>query len=270
MTTTLPELEAHTLSQGQYRIHYVAAGDPQRELIIFLHPAFSDHSSFSAQIDTFAQHYRVVAVDMIGHGKSQVTDGRGSIAAMSALVAGVIAQEGYTQAHVVGVSLGALIAQDVAAHFPDQVRSLTVVGGYPIGGTSKAIQRAQGGAIVTMLFLLIVSMPRLRRYVAKTSTLHPHAREQFYRSAQAFTRRSFGVLGGMNKVMQPIYQPQRQPLLIVTGDHERSILRAAASAWQRQEPLATHRVVANAGHCAHMDHPDGFNALLLEWLREKA
>lgn len=267
---TLPELERHTLNHDQYTIHYVAAGDPQRELVVLLHPAFGDHTCFSGQIGPLAEQYRVVAIDMIGHGKSQVGGTPGSIADMRAVVAAVMTQEGHAHAHLVGVSLGSLIAQDVAAAYPDRIRSLTVVGGYPIGGTSKAIQRAQSGALLTMLFLMIISMPRLRRYVARTSTLHPHAREQFYQSAQSFTRRSFRVLSGMDRVMQPAYQPQRQPLLIVLGEHERPVLHEAARRWQHQEPQAQVRLIDNAGHCANMDNPDEFNALLLGWLRAAA
>jgi pimeloyl-ACP methyl ester carboxylesterase len=267
MITTIPELEAHTLVQGQYTLHYVAAGNPAHDLIVFLHPAFGDHGCFSDQIAFFAEQYRVVVIDMIGHGKSQVYGKHGSIADMRLLVPAIIVQEGHSRAHLVGVSLGALIAQDVAVHSPDLVTSLTVVGGYPIGGASKAVQRAQGGALIAMLFLMLVSMPRLRRYVAATSTRHAHAREQFYRSAQAFTRRSFRVLSGMNQVMQPAYQPQRRPLLIVIGEYERPVLHEAASMWRDQEPLAHVRRIDDAGHCANMDNPAAFNALLLAWVR---
>jgi 3-oxoadipate enol-lactonase len=265
--TTRPELESHTLNQGQYSIHYVAAGDPQHELVVLLHPAFGDHTCFSSQISPLAEQYRVLAIDMIGHGKSQVAGPHGSIADMRAVVSAVITHEGHAHAHLVGASLGALIAQDVAYAYPDLVTSLTVVGGYPIGGTSKAIQRAQGGALLTMLFLTIFSMPRLRRYVARTSTLHPHAREQFYQSAQSFTRRSFRMLSGMDRVMRPAYQLMRQPLLIVIGEHERPVLHEATRLWLQQEPQAHFRLIDDAGHCANMDNPSAFNALLLEWLR---
>jgi pimeloyl-ACP methyl ester carboxylesterase len=266
--TTQPEIEQHILHHGQYNIHYVAAGDPQHELVVLLHPAFGDHSCFSSQIGPLAEQYRVVAVDMIGHGKSQVAGSRGSIADMRAIVPAIIAQEGHARAHLAGVSLGALIAQDIAYAYPDLVTSLIVVGGYPIGGTSKAVQRAQGGALLTMLFLTIFSMPRLRRYVARTSTVHPHAREQFYRSAQSFTRSSFRILSGMNQVMRPDYQPMRQPLLIVIGEHEQPVVHEAARLWQHQEPQAHFHLIHEAGHCANMDNPSAFNALLLEWLHQ--
>lgn len=265
---TLPQLENHTLTRGQDTIHYVAAGSPQHNLVVLLHPAFGDHTCFESQIGPLAEHVRVVAIDMIGHGKSQQFGEHASIADMRAIVPAIIAQEGHTRADLVGVSLGALIAQDVALTSPALIRSLTVIGGYPIGGTSKAVQRAQGGALLTMIFLTIVSMPRLRRYVARTSTHHPHARDQFYRSAQSFTRRSFRVLGGMGKLMRPNYERMQQPLLIVLGAHERPVLHDAARLWQQQEPQAQVRLITDAGHCANMDNPQECNAVLQEWLRE--
>lgn len=273
MTMTLPQLEEHTLTQGQYTIHYVAAGNPQHDLVVLLHPAFGDHTCFNSQIGPLAERYRVVAIDMIGHGKSQQFGDHGSIADMRSIVPAIIAREGHTRAHLVGVSLGALIAQDVALTSPALIRSLTVIGGYPIGGAGKDVQRAQMRELLTMFFLMIFAMPRLRRYVATAATHSAAAREQFYRSAQSFTRRSFRVLRGMDRVMRPAYQPLQAPLLILVGEHERKALNLAARDWHTrrlyEEDVRTRFwLIDNAGHCANMDNPAECNAWLLDWLRE--
>jgi len=260
--TQTAELEHATLDKDGFSLHYVAQGDPRNDLIVFLHPAFGDHRCFEGQIDDFAQDYRVVAVDMPGHGRSQLGRSRTSIAATSQFVAEIIAREGHTAAHIVGVSLGSLIAQDVAARFPGVVTSLTVVGGYPIFGPNKDVRRAQGREMLKWLAMIMVSMPRFRRYLARTSTIDPQSRAVFERSAQLFTRRSFQAMAGMNTIMRPEYQPQRHPLLIMVGEHDLPLVRAIAEPWHRREAGSAYHVIGAAGHCANMDNAPEFNARL--------
>ncbi|HYF65633.1 MAG TPA: alpha/beta hydrolase, partial [Herpetosiphonaceae bacterium] len=85
--TAVEPLEHATLDHAGFGLHYVAQGDPRNELIIFLHPAFGDHRCFGWQIAAMAERYRVVAVDMPGHGRSQVGDSGMRVAGTSGLVA---------------------------------------------------------------------------------------------------------------------------------------------------------------------------------------
>ncbi|HEU4324181.1 MAG TPA: alpha/beta hydrolase [Roseiflexaceae bacterium] len=264
--TVATELEQHLLRAEGHALHYVATGDPSGELVVLLHPAFGDHRCFAGQLGALAERYRVVAVDMLGHGRSQVEDAQGGVADTGGLVAALIAREGRGRAHLVGVSLGSLIAQDVAARFPEVVRSLTVVGGYPIAGVDKALRRAQLVEMLTWLPLMLVSMRLFRRYVARKAAWTSAAREQFERSAQLFTRRSFRAMAGLDRIMRPGPQSQRQPLQIVVGEHELPPVRRAAEDWHRREPDSLLRIIPDAGHCANMDNPAVFNAHLLAFL----
>jgi 3-oxoadipate enol-lactonase len=268
--TQTAELEQATLARDGFSLHYVAQGDPRNDLIVFLHPAFGDHRCFGRQLDVFAQDYRVVAVDMPGHGRSQLGQARASIADTGQFVAEIIAREGHAAAHIVGVSLGSLIAQDTAARFPDAVTSLTVVGGYPIFGPNKAIQRAQAREMVKWLAMIMVSMPRFRRYLARTSAVDPQARAVFERSAQLFTRRSFRAMAGLNAIMRPEYQPQRHPLQILVGEHDLPLVRAIAEPWHRREAGSAYHVIGGAGHCANMDNAPEFNARLRAFIDRQA
>lgn len=254
-----------TIAKAGYGFHYQIKGERTNPLIVFVHPAFSDHTCFAGQLDALARRYRVAAIDMPGHGRSQAGRSGVTIDATADLIAELIEREGGRPAHLVGVSLGSLLAQDTAVRFPGAVRSLTVVGGYSVFGPNRAIQRAQSGEMLKWLALLAVSMPRFRRYVAARSANSPAAREQFYRGAQRFTRRSLRVLAGMRKVMRPA-GAHRHPLLIVTGDGELAVLRANALDWQRREPAAALLTIEAAGHCANMDNPAAFNAALADFI----
>jgi uncharacterized DUF497 family protein len=77
MTTHV--LRENVLTKNGYDVHYYVAGPPDGELIVFLHPAFADHHTFEKQVEFFAERYRVLAPDMVGHGRSQVRSGRVTI-----------------------------------------------------------------------------------------------------------------------------------------------------------------------------------------------
>ncbi|MBK9389253.1 MAG: alpha/beta hydrolase [Bacteroidetes bacterium] len=51
--------------------------------IVFLHPAFSDHRAFEQQIESFSKDYKVITVDLIGHGLSKANKSNDKIDASS-------------------------------------------------------------------------------------------------------------------------------------------------------------------------------------------
>ena len=57
-------IEHKTLNMDDYEIHYFVSGKENNDLIVFLHPAFSDHRAFNQQIDFFSKDYRVITIDL--------------------------------------------------------------------------------------------------------------------------------------------------------------------------------------------------------------
>ena len=102
--------------------------DPGKPAVIFLHGAGFDRTTWRLQTRWFAHHGRsVLAVDFPAHGWS---DGPAleTIAAMADWTAALIAAAGLMQAALVGHSMGALVAVETAARFPDKVRALGLCG----------------------------------------------------------------------------------------------------------------------------------------------
>lgn len=98
-------------------------------LLVFIHGAALDKTTWQLQTRYFAHHgFSVLAVDLPGHGAS---DGPvlGAIEAYADWVADVVVAAGFGQAHLVGHSMGALIALEAAARQPSRVTTLTMCGG---------------------------------------------------------------------------------------------------------------------------------------------
>ena len=96
------------------------------QTLVLLHGVGLDHTVWEPLEEILGDRYHVVAPDLPGHGapdaRSQVADGT-----TLADLAGAVADQVPPGAHLVGFSLGALVAQHLAIHRPELVATLTNV-----------------------------------------------------------------------------------------------------------------------------------------------
>ena len=101
--------------------------EPKSPAIVFVHGAALDHSVWQWQSRYFAHHgFTVLALDLPAHGRSPGL-ARTSIEAMADWVALFIEAAGLERAHVVGQSMGSLVALDVALRHRRRVDRLALV-----------------------------------------------------------------------------------------------------------------------------------------------
>jgi 3-oxoadipate enol-lactonase len=263
-------VEHKELKQDGYTIHYFTTGNPTKELVIFLHPAFADHRCFDKQIDSFAKEYRVVTLDMPGHGLSKMGKSKDKIDATVNHFKTIIQLEGYKRAHVVGVSAGSLIAQYFALKHADKILSLTVLGGYDINADSREVAKAQRAEQIKWILLALVSMRLFRKHVATVSVSQPDEQIRFYEMARTFTRKSFMVMQGLGNVIKLRENVKRKyPLLILCGDEDLELAQNVSKKWHESESASNYVLIAQAGHCANMDCPVVFNKIVMDFIKRK-
>ena len=102
--------------------------DPSLPSVVLIHGAGFDHSTWALHSRYFAHHgFSMLAPDLPGHGRSAGPALR-TIAEMADWIAALLAATGATKAHLIGHSMGSLIALEAAARHPDKVSALSLIG----------------------------------------------------------------------------------------------------------------------------------------------
>lgn len=264
------KIDHKTIEYNGNTIHYFVSGKENGETIVFLHPAFGDHKCFDKQIDYFSPNYRVITVDMLGHGLTGVGKSKDKLTATAVHIAEILKAENQDKIHIIGVSVGSLLAQDFALKYPEKILSLTALGGYNINKEQAEITKSQSKEMFKWLFKMIFSMDAFRRYVGKTSVINELEQVRYYESAKHFTRKSFIVMSGLGKLIANRSVQRNYPLLILSGEKDNELSLKCAKQWYEDEPINSQMfIIENAGHCANMDNADVFNNIVMSFLTKK-
>ncbi|MDR9458607.1 MAG: alpha/beta hydrolase [Dehalococcoidia bacterium] len=111
-----------TVKVGDINIYYEVHGDGEPLLLIM--GLGSDMTSWIFQIPEFSRKYQVIAFDNRGVGRSDAPDVPYSTAMMAGDTAGLLDALGVERAHIMGLSMGGMIAQELALRYPKRVKSL--------------------------------------------------------------------------------------------------------------------------------------------------
>ncbi len=115
-------------------LYYEMKGRDEREgleVVLFVHGLGSSGRDWERQVPFFAERFRVVTVDLRGHGRSDKPPGPYSMAMLAGDVAELIRALDLGTVHVVGLSLGGMVAFQLAVDAPELVRSLVIINSGP-------------------------------------------------------------------------------------------------------------------------------------------
>ncbi len=246
-------------------VYYTSRKDC-REWVLFLHAAFVNHKMFQPQIIYFENKYNILAVDIIGHGKSTDTKKGDCLEKMSAWIYDIMNAEKIKKLHIVGISLGAVLAQDFANRYPEAVNSLACFGGYDINNFDKKMKKENSSSQIRMMLKAFVSIKWFAKANKKISALSPQAQNDFYDMNIQFPKKSFLYLASLERMVNVFHTLSRKyPLLIGCGKFDIPMELKAVEDWKSSEPKLKVVIFENAGHCVNMDMPQKFNEVMEEF-----
>jgi pimeloyl-ACP methyl ester carboxylesterase len=242
------------------------AGGPA---VVLLHGLGSSSADWPEQQTALQSGYRVIAVDLPGHGASPLPRGLLTVDGMAGDVAGLLEALDEAPAHVVGLSLGACVALRLALAAPGRVRSLTLVNPFArlhLAGPGDLARLAQRLLLLGIAPMATVADHVARRlfpwpeqralYEAAVTSLSATSRAAYFAAMRALAR--FDARGQLAAI--------RQPTLVVTGDRDTSVPLGAKLALAAAIPRARLLVVPGSGHATPHDQPAAFNRALLDFL----
>lgn len=245
-------------------VHYFINRAESKTAILFLHPAFGNHTCFDVQTDYF-KNYTVITMDLIGHGKSI---GKGKLEDTAEYINLIMQKEKISKINLVGVSLGAVLVQAFANKYPEKTSSLMCIGGYDINNFPKELRDGNSKEQMKMMLRAFVSIKAFAEENKKISAYTKSAQEKFYKMNLEFKKSSFKYLASIGKMVNKQQTPERNyPLLIGVGEYDNDMAKKAAQMWHSSEPDSRYTEFKGAGHIVNMDAPEQFNKELEKILR---
>lgn len=123
-------------------IHYREYGEPDSPPLLLVHGLYGDSSSMESLATALAPPFRVIAPDMLGHGRSS-RPADFTLADQGRTLNGLVQALGFDTAAVLGVSMGSYVAAQAAILEPARTSRLVLVVPKAHGRTSSTIAYAQ-------------------------------------------------------------------------------------------------------------------------------
>jgi len=223
---------------------------------------------------SLSQNYRTISFDNRGVGRSDVPPGPYPIAAMAADAAAVMDSAGVTRAHVFGISMGGMIAQEFALQYPQRTRSL-ILGCTSHGGPESALADAE--VITTLMARGTMSAEEgihaMIPFIYAPSTPRERIEEDL-----EIRRRTFPTAQGYFAQVQGIFAYEsrsrlsqlKTPTLVIHGELDRLVPPENGRRLARLIDGARLVMIPGASHIFPTDQPDAAHEAILGFLAEQA
>lgn len=228
---------------------------------VLLIPGFgSDVSSFALQTPRLVARFRVLAANPRGVGGSDAPAAeRYEVGQLASDAAAVLAAAGDAPAHVVGASLGAAVAIELALAHPERVRSLTLITPFTtatprllavIDAWRRIGAEASPAAVARCLAPLLFSDALLADETARERTLRGLAAACARIPAPTLERMAAGLAAWSGTRAKDLARITAPTLVLAAGA---DLLTPDAEAVARAIPGAKLRVIAGAGHALSIE-----------------
>lgn len=261
-----------TLEIDGRTLYFEAHGEG--EPLLCVHGLTMDTLGWALQVPSFSERHRTVIFDNRDAGQSSPGQAGYSVADMATDALAVADAAGFDSFHLLGVSMGGAIAQELALAAPERVRTLTLAVTFPNGGAwARALSRVWSARVREMprerhvdeLLLLNLSEEFFENEAAvqfardlSLKNPHPQDPEGFARQLEASSKHDTGdrlaglsmpthVIGGERDILVPIWKSTELAELI---------------------PGSRLTVLERAPHGLSMERAEEFNRLVLDFIAE--
>ncbi len=234
---------------------------PARECLVFIHAVGGDSSFWAPQVAAFEARYHTIAVDLGGPAETV------SMERFADDVAAAIAQAGYGCAHLVGLSMGGVVALEVRRRHPRRVRSLTLANSWAfLADGPQRLAWAEGMlAERTVAEFSQLTLPGLFASTTSPETVAHGVRVEGAKDKAVYLACWRTMLVHDQR---DVVAALDIPLLLIGGPLD-PITPTSPCLTEIAAAVPTARLVdlRGAGHFSNLDQPEAFNDALRAFLR---
>jgi len=268
----------HLLRNSKAIIYFEVAG--QGAPVLFIQGIGVTGEGWRPQINELSKDFQTVILDNRGIGKSQVVSGGVTVAEMATDAFDLMDHLGWESAHLVGHSLGGIVAQEMALENSKRVRSLTLMCTFAKGkdggkftpwalwmffrtrvGSRPMRRRAFLEMLFPKEFLLKVDRDILAEEVGKIVG-------RDLATTPAVLMKQFKALSSHNR-FQELQNLKGIPTLVLSGAHDLIARPESGRALAAAIPGAKYVEFADASHGLPIHLVEKVNGTLREWLNSR-
>ena len=240
--------------------------------LLLLHGLGSSTRDWELQVPHFSREFQVITIDLRGHGQSSKPPGPFSIPMFAEDTARVFAGLQLSPVHVVGISLGGMVAFQLALDYPNLVKKLVIVNSVP-----ELVPRGIGDLLAywqRLITIRLLGMEKMGQVLAERFFTDPDQeplKEIFVRrwsenhkpSYRAALKAAFGwsVRDRLGEIQAPTL------VLGADGDYFPTPEKEAYAALI---PHAVLTVIKDSRHALPAEKPAEFNRVVLDFLISEA
>ena len=279
----MEEFEDQYIDVAGYRTRYWSYGN-SGSVVLLLHGFAFSVELWELNIPDLSKNHKVIAIDLLGFGLTDKPKGKQNIEAFPLFVLSFLQSMSISKTHIVGHSMGGLIATKFAQMHPEYVETLVLIGSagfatkipmhfrifsLPFIGELlvKPNKNGLAGALRKNTFHKSAFTKKLVNKLYEFS-LHPEMGENLLK----VTRTAVGIFGFKRFIVKTIkseIEKLTMPVLIIWGKNDEIIYSSHAYVANKLIKHSKLVMFEECGHLPQIEYSEKFNRLLEDFFAER-
>ena len=248
-----------------HRIHYRFDGPADRPVVVLAHSLAASSAMWAPQMPFLTARFRVLSVDMRGHGGSDAPEGPYHLDGLAGDFAALLGHLGLGPVDFIGLSMGGMIGMTLASGHPGLLRSVVLAD--TMCQVPDAFRAALDGriAIARADGMAALVEPTIERwftppFVARNPAILDRVRADIRDTPVAGYAGCCGAIQTL--ALADRIGAIRIPTLVVVGRDDPATPVAASEAIHRAIPGSRLAILDQASHLSNIEQPEAFDAAL--------